>query len=608
MNSIPDLPQETLPQEIQRIIEASPEAASELWAWVSELHYAQVVGQAGIAHELVAIKQDFDWSAVEQVCQAFRLYAGKQGVEATHTLGQLCLGVVLKSYYNLSYAATAQKVRSDSLMRWFVGYRLDETSFSPVTLWRFDAWLKQHHPRLLFTQTLEQIDQDFPEETSAPQIGDTFAMRTRAHEQSRTELLRTCGQGLLTALKQVTPLPNPLLETDLNRTALFGAVGDKPEWALDKPQRDLLEVSTAVAAHQLLGQVQAVYATLPRSRDLLYLALTHRLSLLAKVLNDEFTFTLDEQGLCQQAVLRVKHEKGSYVIGSAIDPEATFRVHGERCDLGYNISVAATPRFIREIAAVTGATPDSKLVAPALEAQKSELGLVPPKFIYDRAAGTPKIYAEVEKASGGQTQLVARLINYGKASPRYGPQDCSLSEEGVLTCPAGKTSARSYRAQGGDGWHYRFLADECQGCPLWERCRGPLAPADPQPGLADAPSAAPSAAPTAVPKAQKQGRSGSKPTSHRTFFISDYAYQQRQALAYIQTPAFGQDMKLRPQIERIISCLVRYHGARHAAGYGVVNADYQARMAGMAFNLKSWVKLINERRRPKRTRAAPDPA
>ena len=40
-----------------------------------------------------------------------------------------------------------------------------------------------------------------------------------------------------------------------------------------------------------------------------------------------------------------------------VDPEATFRLHNDKCELGYNVSVAATPHFIREIAAATGATP-----------------------------------------------------------------------------------------------------------------------------------------------------------------------------------------------------------------------------------------------------------
>jgi hypothetical protein len=338
---------------------------------------------------------------------------------------------------------------------------------------------------------------------------------------------------------------------------------------LDKSARDALEERTAVVAHHLLRLVQAVHSTQPCSRNLLYLALTRWVNLLHKVLTDEFLLTLDAQGACLQAALRSKHEKGAYAIGSAIDPEATFRLHGDRCDLGYNVNLSATTHFIRSVVTATGATPDSKLVAPSIAVQLSELGLAPPKLIYDRAAGSPKTYADVDNASNGQTQLVARLIDHARSNPLFGPQDCTLGEDGVLTCPAGKSTTRAYRSQSGAGWNYRFMPDQCQDCPLAALCR----------------------------------KAESKPNSPRNFYISDYIYYQRKALAYLRTDAFQQDMRIRPAIERIIACLVRYHGARHAAGYGLANADYQAHMAAMAFNLKSWARLTRERRKPKRKRA-----
>ncbi len=571
MHIIPELPKEKLPKAIQEWIAASPEAEEALWELVSKVHYAQVVAQAGSNHELVMYKERFDWGGIAQTCQGYRLYDGKRGVEATHTVKQLCMGVVLKACYHESYETTAARVRCESLLRWFVGYRLDEATFSAATLWRFERWLKAHHPTLLFTKTLQKIDEDFPEERTAAQIGDTFALLARAQEQSRTQLLRTTASRLLAALQRMTPAHHQQVEAALGREALFGGAGEKPEWFLDKPARDAREEYTAVAAHQLLRLVEGVHQTLPCSSDLLYLALTTWVQCLRKVLSDEFILTHDAAGGCTQATLRTKHVKGSYALGSAIDPEATFRVHGERCDLGYNVGLAATKRFIRAVVTATGATPDSKLVAPTLAVQLQELGLVPPKLIYDRAAGTPKVYADVAKASGGATQLVARLIDYAKSSPRFGPQACTLGEDGSLTCPAGQKSSRRYRSQSGDGWTYRFMPDQCAGCPLADKCRGQA-----------------------------------KPSSPRNFFLSDYACDQRKALAYLNTDAFLRDMHFRPAIERIIACLVRYHGARHADGYGLANADYQAHMAAMGFNLKAWVTLTRERRKPKRSHTPDD--
>lgn len=44
---------------------------------------------------------------------------------------------------------------------------------------------------------------------------------------------------------------------------------------------------------------------------------------------------------------------------SSADPDATYRVHGDdKKDFGYNVSVAVTNNFVREIQADTGAQPD----------------------------------------------------------------------------------------------------------------------------------------------------------------------------------------------------------------------------------------------------------
>ncbi|GIV76866.1 MAG: hypothetical protein KatS3mg050_2183 [Litorilinea sp.] len=563
--SIPQKSTEEL-SELMEKIEATPELEAAFWALVSQKHYAMVLAQAGKSHEIGMLNERFDWAEVEKQGQAYRRYAGKRGVAETHTVRQLCRGLVLRHYYHWSYRTTAQKVREESLYRWFVGYDLHERTFSAVTLERFEVWLKEHHPHLLFVVSLKQIDEDFPEEKRAPQIGDTFAMRSRAHEQSRTQLLRTLALRILTQLEINAPELRQSVAGMLSREELFGASSEQPEWRQAKEARDKLEERTARAAHHLLRGVRQELASLPHKQDVVMQALERWLGYLDKVLNDEFILTLNEEGVCTQATLRTKHEKGAYVIGSAIDPEATFRRHGERCDLGYNISVHATKRFIRAVDGKTGATPDSQLVAPALAEQLKQLGTVPPKLIYDRAAGSPKIFAEVDKASAGKTQLVARLIDHAKGNAYFGPQDCTLDAEGFLTCPAGRKSSRAYRAGSGDGWHYRFLASDCADCPLLARCR----------------------------------RNQEKPKGNRNFFISDYAYHQRQALAYLKTEAFTQDMRLRPAIERIIACLVRYHGARRATSYGVDNAVYQARMSAMAFNLKTWVTLTRERRKPKR--------
>lgn len=564
-----------LPEEMRKLLEDKPEQEAALWEWVSQQHYQQVVEQSGEDHLLVQLRQRIDLSALEQAAGEYRLYSGQQGVEATHTIEQLCWGVLAKVTQDWSYEKTATEVRSNSLMRWFVGYGLGERTFSDTTLWRFDDWLRERHPRLLFNETLKVIDQDFPDQVAATQIGDTFALLTRARAQSHTELLRNACQRMLGYLKQVTAEGYQQLAAKIDLTQLFGKEGEPREWWLKPAERTQLEERTALAAMRTLDEVRTALVGLPPSRDIFFLALMRWVDVTTKLLRDEFTFEQDETGAWSKATVRTKHEKGSYALGSTVDTDATFRQHGDDCQLGYNANLAATPDFVREIFAATGATPDCNGIPTLVANQLEHLGLAPPKMIYDQAGGTPKLYALVTQASQGQTQLVARLVDYRRNGVRYGPQDFTPELDGGLTCPNGVTSHRFYRSGSGDGWNYRFDAAQCQGCPLIQQCRGDAV----------------------------------KPDSYRQVFISDYVFEQRQALLHLKSEQGKLDLQLRPHIERIIAALVLHNGARRARVYGLDKADYQLRMAAIAYNLKHWAVLITERKKEVRRRAkSPDSA
>lgn len=291
---------------------------------------------------------------------------------------------------------------------------------------------------------------------------------------------------------------------------------------------------------------------------------------LEKILADEFACQPGENEQPPALGRASKEERGSYRLLTPVDPEITLRIHDDKVDRGYNISLATTPDFVREIAAATGSTPDSAGVEKLVEQQKIHRGVVPPKLIYDKAAGTPKKIADVEKASDGKTRLVVHLVDYKRNRVRFGPLDFTLGENGILTCPNGETSSRAYRSNSADGWNYRFLADQCYDCPLAQKCRGDAV----------------------------------KPTSYRQVFISAYQSQQRAALAYMKTDEFQADMQLRPQVERVIACLVRYNGARETQGYGLARADFQVKMAATAYNLKHWLVLLLEQERAQRIKSA----
>jgi len=548
--------------------------ADEVWAWVQQRYEAVLAAQCP-DHLLVRLRH-FDFAELERVYGGYHCYAGLRGQPASHTIGQLCRALLVKHLYDCSYRKTTQLVRTDGLVRCFVGYGLQEQTLSHATLQRFAQWvMEQDGGRCFFSEMLRQIDEELPAEADKVQYGDTFAMQSAARPQSRTELLRTACQRLLTALEVALPDQVAALVNQVEQTALFGASDEVRETMLERSERCAREEATALAAAQLLHQVTQALTDQPGPRTVARAGLETWQQRLEKILHDDFLLTTEADGWPSQARLRTQRVKGAYALGSTVDPEATFRIHGGHTCLGYNVSIAATDTFIREIAVATGATPDCVGLPGLLSAQLEHLGLCPPKIVYDAAAGAPKHFADVQTASQGQTQLVARLQSAGRPSARFGPSDFTVGEQGELTCPAGQVSTRAYSASGADGVIYRFSAQQCQGCPLWDQCRGDAV----------------------------------RPDQPRQLFVSHYAYHQREALAYTKTPQFEAEMKQRAHIERIIAGLVRYNGARRATGYGVDRADFQARMAATAYNLKRYVKLMTERDKAARRRTqAPPPS
>jgi hypothetical protein len=627
MKSILELPTDVISQ-----FTAVPE---EFWSRVSNYLYGQLLERT---HDqlLVRVFQRFDFAALVKGCHAYRLYAGQRGQAADYSVEQLCRTLVLRHLHHWSFRMTCAELKSNLLLRWFVGFLVNEQTLSYVTLQRFEEWMLRHQPRLLFNEILGQIDQDFPEDAAQPQVGDTFALLARTAPQSRTQLLRNAGRKVIFYLQQVAPPACAgLLLTPLP-AALFGPSTAPHEYWLSKEERNVLELHTAQAADGLLQQVQAHLAQGNDLRTLEAAALRRWLGILRKLLTDEFVIVRDATGAASGVRQCTKEERGSFVLGSTVDTEATFRNHGKKNELGYNVQVAATAKFIREIFAATGATSDSTGVAALVANQLAQTGHVPPKLIYDRAAGSPKLFHDVAKASGGQTQLVARLIDHSKNGACFGPTHFTLNEDGSLTCPNGQVSRTCYRAQTADGYQYRFTAQQCQACPLWLHCRGDQLPVPPEPNSSEPLSATPISvdpAKTTRPRRRKQvelavahaddaatGCSAAKakqpktkqPTvkqpkiARRVVFISDYRDCQRRAILFTTTPAFKLDMAFRSTIERIIACLVRYNGARHATGYGLLKADFQARMAALAFNLKRWAVLMHEKEQPTRVKPAPD--
>lgn len=506
-------------------------------------------------HLLVQIHDRFDFGPLEAACNGY-YHQGGVGAPPTYCVGLLLRAELLRYLYNLSLRDLEANLQMNLLMKWFVGLGLLDPVPDHSTLERFEVWLDQQQHRTLFDEALQQIDQSLPASGPNVQIGDTFAMRARAAEETLIQRLRHLADHLLKALEAECPEAYLRVIGGLDEGGVRGHLPEKNYFYLDQTQRSLRQQETVLALLDLKERVQACpIKTMPEP---VQVWLDH----LDKILQDEVRLVYNPAGQIEQVVRLSLKQRGSYRIGSITDPEATYRVHGDKTCLGYNISLSATPQgIIREIQAATGAQADSVGVPDLILQQEAHGYPLPDKEIYDQAAGAGKTRHAVEQASQGRTQLVAKV--HSTADPnRFGPDDFHLSEDGQsLTCPNHVTTQAHSRATTRDATEFYFSKTQCQACPLWKQCRSPKA----------------------------------KPTSPRKVFISDYCSQVAQAREYNQTPAFKADMRLRPRIERQIFMLTHYDGARHARRYGLQPADFQAKMAATARNLRTWIQILLKR-------------
>jgi hypothetical protein len=528
-----------------------------LLVWFSEKVYAELIARAG-NHMLVKLHDKLDFDSLEKACANYHHTSGS-GARPTHTVPRMVRALLVKYLFDWSLRQLEFQICYNLIVKWFVGYNILDVGPDHSTLQRFEDWVCKQQHRVYFDKVLHQIDEEFPEERQKTQIGDTYAMHADAAKESLVRLIRHTCERILSKLSSIAPTAHQCVVGKLDHITLFGPEDESSYFRMSSDERKKQLQNTVVGALQLIQLVQEQLDAHASLKEDDCQVIVNWLGCLEKILGDEVEIQRNAEGQVERVTKLPKDKRGSYRIGSATDFEVTYRVHGEnKVDLGYNVSVAATVNFVREIRADTGAQPDAVAIPDLLEAQIEHHDTVPDKFIYDAAAGNGKTHAAVEKATDGQTQLVASLISHNKNAERFTPDDFTLSDDGdSLTCPNGQTSTTAYRSSSGEGQNFRLTASQCEGCPSWADCRDAQA----------------------------------NPEGPRQVFISDHRALLDEARVYNKTDDFRVDMKLRPQIERVIAGITRHNGGRRARCRGRAKADFQAKMNATAYNIKRWIRL-----------------
>jgi len=535
----------------------------QLLVWLSDQTYLTLLKRDS-DHFLVKLNDYLNFARLETACAPYHHTTGP-GTPPTHPVPRLVRALVVKYLYHWSLRDLEWHIRFNLVVKWFVGYPIFAVGPDHSTLERFELWVcfKQH--RTVFDETLRQIDRDFPDERQQSQVGDTYALRANAAKESLVDLLRHTCKRLLATLHKIEAARETAVRAELDLVALFGAQEERREFRLTPAERAARLQTTVRAAldcaHRVRTQLETPTPFTTEQRTPILEWLTY----LDKIIADEVVLVSTDNPTAPQVTERPADHKGAYRLGSATDPEATYRVHGttaDKTDFGYNVQVAVTENFVREVHVETGAQPDAVAIPEVLRAEAEHHDLVPAKFIYDTAAGSGKTRALVAAATQGQTQLVAPLPPPHTPTGKFTPDRFQLSDDGMaLMCPHEQLTTLAYRSGSGDGRLFWFLGLQCRACPVWELCR------------------------THKPGSKRM----------RQVFISDYRREVESARRYNATEQFQLDLKQRPRVERIIAALVRYNGARDARRRGKFKCDFQAKMNAVGYNLKKWMKLLNQR-------------
>ncbi len=519
-------------------------------AWLGTLIYRPLLLHCA-EHPLVVLAQSYDPSAVIAACAAFHHPVTAPGRPPSFTIEQFVRAEIVRAWADsCSDPALEELLTTNLLVRAFVGLPLTQAGPDHSTLADFHAFLTTHAPDALFHDVLTFLDRVDPEPpASTPQIVDTFAMVSPAAACSGpAQLLRHLTLRLIRLWFAHAPhtLQSAVPPLDLGALAHPGFA----RTALARQQQ--LQAAVTVTSWVVDGLTPHLCALDPPLRT----AVAGYLDAIAKVQADELTF--DASGHVPE---RPPIDRGDRRIISAVDREATFRKHdGSPAVLGTNAVISTTATRIRACVALTGSTSDSAAPVAVLQQHLDADAPLPPQLIMDQAAGWGKVRAGVDVCSAGQTQLVAWVPTSGGSDPnRFTVADFRVDRERTTcTCPNGMVSTRVYAHGAGDGVSFRFLASQCQDCPLWSQCRD----------------------------------GDANPKGHRSVFISDYHAYLRAAEAFNHTPAGRALLASRWQLEPTVAWLVRYQGCRRARRVGQAAAQCQLYQACAIRNLLMWLSRV----------------
>lgn len=468
----------------------------------------------------------------------------------------LAMATILQHYRDLSDREMERACMFDIEIKYALGLQLDERPFDHSSLGDFRKRLLDNgKEKEIFDRILAHlVSSGLIRKDEIQRIDATHVLADVAIPTMVTLVKKGIYEILKPVAKRHKAVHTKLAATiDLEEYSKKKVNHDAPG-RLDIENRKQKLVEIVTDARTVLAEVKNIKGDEILSR---------RVDMLKRILQENITE--DETGTPKE---RDYKEKPQDIMVSPVDPDARYGAKSNtKRFTGYkaNITETVESRFITNIKPMRGNRHDGSNMVEAVIEQKQH-GLQPAKLIGDTAYGDGVNRQELLKEG---TIVVAPMKEKNGRTKSIYPKSMFQYNEtnNTLICPAGITANQTFWDKKRETKVFHFPMTECGKCSRKPECTN-----------------------------AREGR--------RTVGISKVNKELREAEIYNRTDQFKEDMKLRQAVEGKLSELVRYHGMRRAKYRGLKKVGLQCYFAALAVNIKRWIKLEQEKLKPKMPKSA----
>lgn len=243
---------------------------------------------------------------------------------------------------------------------------------------------------------------------------------------------------------------------------------------------------------------------------------------------------------------------------STTDPDARRAKHGEWFE-GYLVDILmdADSELITQVNVLPAGGDEARDALELLRLEEAAHGNDVQALSIDGVGFHGPVLRELQDPEGLNVDPYVPVPTESQTG-RFTPQDFQEdTEQGVVTCPAGQTSASRHYDRQKETTKYTFAAATCQACALRSGC------------MKNAP--------------KKRGRTVCK---------SDYQAEHQRARQKVTTQEYAEIRREHPKVERKLGEVMNRHNGRQARYRGKPKVLIQELMACTATNVKRLMRLL----------------